>query len=240
MPILPTSGNSSGGSISSGQGASQSTSASQSRTEGTAATQAAINAATVAYERQKELNEAQMRFNAEEAAKQRAWEENMANTIYTRSVKNMKEAGLNPILAANMGLSGASVGSGATASMGGSSAPISQTFADSYSNSASEASSYNESHGSSWNQSMYGIQSTYQQAADTIKAIIDGVNSSQMFSNLVDAIKNIDTGNKTVNEAISNAQKTVDSVKDWITENKGKNNWQRKYQTKIKKPSNAH
>lgn len=55
-------------------------------------------------------------YNSAEAEKNRQWQTEMSNTAYQRAVKDMKAAGINPILAYNQG--GASVGSGSTASVG--------------------------------------------------------------------------------------------------------------------------
>ena len=54
-------------------------------------------------------------FTAEEAEKQRNWEEYMSNTAYQRAIEDMKAAGINPAMLYQSGGQGASTPSGASA-----------------------------------------------------------------------------------------------------------------------------
>lgn len=64
-------------------------------------------------------------FNADEALLSRNWQERMSNTAYQRTTKDMKAAGINPMLAYMQG--GASTSGGATASGSPASTPGTET-----------------------------------------------------------------------------------------------------------------
>ena len=64
---------------------------------------------------QEQQNAKAMQFNAQQAQVNRDWQEMMSNTAHQREVRDLLNAGLNPVLSASGG-NGASVTSGATAS----------------------------------------------------------------------------------------------------------------------------
>lgn len=172
-----TQGYSSGGSVNSAKSQSYSHTYGK-EASATGATQAALanNTAMANWEKAAE-------YNAEQARIQREWQERMANTVYQRSVEDMKKAGINPILAANMGLGTASVGSGATASMSDANAFMGQTFAEQ--NSASRS----QSSGSSWQNSESGISTLARDLGEVASNLWNAANSSQTFNIAIEGIK---------------------------------------------------
>lgn len=181
---LPTSSVS--GSVNSATSANRATS--QSQTFGTQATSAARASAAQANEIAMQQWQAAANFNAEEAAKQRAWQERMANTVYQRTVEDMQKAGINPILAANMGLGTASVSGGSAASIGTPNSYMANTYADSISSSESIGNS--QSQGSSWGESGF---TTF---LESIVALAEGLINAQ-------------TSSTTINLAIEGLKETV-------------------------------
>lgn len=205
-------------------GYSDSISDSWSRTYGSEATAKSYEEAIRATQRQQELFDQTMAYNSQEAYAQRAFNEMMGNSIYTRSVKNMIEAGINPILAANMGLSGASVQSGAAASVSTPSAFMGQTFADqasashseSHSRSGSDWSSESSSSGSNWQNSESGLATGLGQLGSAIQNGLQALSSAKFFDiNVGQTAK--EAGKEIVKDVGNSVRKGVEKTYDAIT-----------------------
>lgn len=235
-----TGSTSAGGSVQSAHGYNMSQNQSWANTAGEAATAQNMASAQKANQQQLDMMRETMRFNAEEAQKQREWQERMANTVYTRSVANMKEAGINPILAASMGLSGASVGSGASANISAPSAHMGTAIAEQ--NSASTGSAYGEnwSSGSSWNESNSGLAEGLRQMGQLVSSALAAMNSAHELNinlgglgsltgdkngniTLKDGTGEKTTANEVINEAARLTGKAALGVIDKVMNNEKKN-----------------
>lgn len=100
-------------------------------------------------------NKIAMDYNSAEAQKNRNWQEMMSNTAYQRAMADMKAAGLNPILAANLG--GASTPGGAVGTISGASMGLQGSSAASISalGNGVLGSNYSMSQNESWNMSQW-------------------------------------------------------------------------------------
>ena len=214
---------SSGGSIQGGSSSSGSINNAWSNTAGIQASANSAEQAEKANQMQLEMLREAQRFNAEEAKKQRDWQENMANTVYTRSVKNMIEAGINPILAANLGISAGNVSSGASASVGTPSAFMGQSFAEqnsastgsSFGNSSEYGSSWNESqsHGSEWSNSHSGLAEGLKQMGAISDAAMANIASSEALKY---AMENFGDGRNKVDSWSKDVQKPLENLTDYF------------------------
>lgn len=200
---------SSGGSVNSSYGVSKNVSDSTSNVFGSAATLKAQAAAAAANASARDAWENAADYNARQAQAQRAWEEYMSNTQYQRAVKDMIAAGLNPILAASNGISSASVGSGAAASIGAADTYQAQTFADQNSASHAEGYSKESSSGSSWQNSESGLATGLSLLGESISGALSGLQSANTVNVTID---NLMKEGKKIPKAIANTGKELNKA----------------------------
>lgn len=164
---------SSGGSTSSAQSISNTAGVAASKT----AQQVTAETNASAYSAWKEAAE----YNSEQARIQREWQEQMANSVYQRTVEDMRKAGINPVLATGMGLGTAATSGGSAASISPSQVYNAQTFPES--NSASQ------SYGNSWNQSESGLMTFAGALTELGKSLIESISSSKTIQLSIEGIQ---------------------------------------------------
>lgn len=159
-------------------------------------------------------NQTAMNFNSTEALANREWQERMSNTAYQRAVKDMREAGLNPILAFQNG--GASTPGGSTATISGASmgAPSSSALgvsrASGFVPNAYESESWSQSDwynaAQSWNQMLSSTGMTPLGLQETLSNI--GKDAGNAINNAVGA------GRKAGNKLRENANRAMNNVRN--------------------------
>lgn len=189
-------------------GGSSNTAQSISQTYGTAATQASVANAASANQAAMAAWREQAAYNAEQARLNRDWQERMANSVYQRTIADMKKAGINPILAAGMGLGTAAVGSGATASVSNPSTYMANAYADQNSASFSQ--------GSSWNQSENGLATGLQLLGEAISGALEKMNAGQKIDIAINGIEQLMNGGKETDskESTKKYNQTVNGSKN--------------------------
>lgn len=210
-----------GGGTSSGGSWNNNMTDSWSQTYGAAATAASVAAAERANELARQRMKEVMAFNAQEAAKNREWQEKMSNSAFQRATADLKAAGLNPILAAG---ASASTPGGGMASTNALQAQMAQTFAD------SESYSQSRGEGESWNKSSYWQEANMaKQVEEAGAAVADAIEYGK---------DKIGSSAKKVGEWIGDvAQGFGKAAENWEGTSKELGN---KILEFIKKPNNAY
>ena len=179
--------NSSG--VSSGYNASQNTNSSIGGTFGTGATATALSQAMMAEANKYNSEEAEKNraFQAQQAEINRKWQETMSNTAYQRAMKDLKAAGLNPILAYAQG--GAGTGSGASVSGAQATSAMGTAYTDNYSESHGQGSSYGEN--SSWENSNMtsNLANQFASILGGITSVMEGILGRTSIPATAEAIK---------------------------------------------------
>lgn len=159
-------------------------------------------------------NATAMNFNSTEALANREWQERMSNTAYQRAVKDMREAGLNPILAFQNGGASTPGGSAATisgASMGApSSSALGVSRASGFVPNAYESESWSQSDwynaAQSWNQMLSSTGMTPLGLQKTLSEIGEGT------GNLID--KTVGAGRKAAERGKENVNRAMNNVRN--------------------------
>lgn len=188
-------------------------------TNGTDATIANMKSAYNRMQKQQQSWEDTAAYNSAEAAKLREWQEYMSNTAYQRAVRDMKLAGINPILAYTQG--GAATGTGTAATMDAISGAQGNAIADSY----GESSGY--SYGSNYSENYFDnnlralANSTVGAMANILGEVTSGVTDQAIrtghridISSLASTAKAIASKAGSIVKSITNVSKDVAKNKD--------------------------
>lgn len=130
--------------------------------------------------------ERMMAYNAQQAQIQRDWEEEMSNTAYQRSTKDLIAAGLNPILAVTNG--GASTPTGYAASTNALQASMAREYTDYEAENRSESGSEARSE-SKWSGGSHSESNISEQIKAGIEALGDAIGNLKGNSSTAEKLK---------------------------------------------------